>query len=298
MKILFTGLPYFGKKLVDDLNEFDRTNRYIFCDTYYSKKDRLRFLFHLPTASRVVSFNGVSAKSRALNWALFFKKKLVMQWHGTDVLTLKKNKLTGNFTSKYIAVAKGLTDAKWLMEELSEAGIHTKLIHFKYAKIGTTQLPFKGIGVFSYMAQGKEEFYGWKQLEKLVRENPEISFHMAGSDGHGLTAYQNVTWHGWIPPQKFLELLDSNPIFIRFAEHDGYALSVMEALANGNYVIWNRPHSEVNYADEYSLAGVFESVKKQIEDMSFQRNSNGIKWVSEHHQKDQILNTYIREITR
>src|SRR5687768_13231124 len=124
MKILFSGLPYFGKKLVQELREIDPANTYVFCNTYYSKKDQLKFLFHLITAKKVVSFNGASSKSGSLDWALRFKKKLIMQWHGSDVLTLRENILgRNNSASKYTQQAISYTDAPWLKSELKELGV-------------------------------------------------------------------------------------------------------------------------------------------------------------------------------
>ena len=90
MLVLVNGLPLFGQKLASDLNEFDSNNRYVFFNTYYSLWDKILFFLLVPFCRLVISFNGVSDKSGSLDAALFFRKKIVMQWQGTDVLLAKQ----------------------------------------------------------------------------------------------------------------------------------------------------------------------------------------------------------------
>ena len=48
MYVLVNGLPYFGKILVNDLNEFGSKRKCIFLNTYYSRWDKLLFFLLLP----------------------------------------------------------------------------------------------------------------------------------------------------------------------------------------------------------------------------------------------------------
>lgn len=48
MRILVNGLPYFSKKIVDDLNELDDENKYVFIDTYTSFWEQIKFLCYHP----------------------------------------------------------------------------------------------------------------------------------------------------------------------------------------------------------------------------------------------------------
>ena len=86
MKFIFNGLPYFGKKLVNDLNDFAPQNSFSFFDTYSSKVEQIKFASSLPFSNLVISMNGVSEKSGSLDLVLKLKKRLLMQWQGTDVL--------------------------------------------------------------------------------------------------------------------------------------------------------------------------------------------------------------------
>ncbi|MBI3135916.1 MAG: hypothetical protein HYZ14_14655 [Bacteroidetes bacterium] len=296
MKILFSGLPYFGKKLVQELRETDSENTYLFCDTYYSKKDQLKFLFHLITAKKVVSFNGASSNSGSLNWALRFKKPLIMQWHGSDVLTLRTNKLgRNNSASKYTQQAKSFTDAVWLQQELQELGVEASILHFKHARPTTSTAPFQTANVVSYLAQNNELFYGIEAIQNLAFHFPQITFHLIGTDGNSMKHFPNIQYHGWVSKDKVTELMNANAIYLRLTAHDGYSLSVLEALANGNYVIWNNPHPCVNFVkDNSSLKLVFEKVLDQVKTAGYARVKANIDWVAEHHSKEKILRNYIR----
>ena len=86
MNILFIGLPLFAEKLKNDLNKFSPQHSFSFCNTYYSKWHSLKFLAALPYADLIISINGAYSQSRALDFAIKMKKKILMHWQGTDAL--------------------------------------------------------------------------------------------------------------------------------------------------------------------------------------------------------------------
>lgn len=297
MKVLFTGLPYFGKQLVAELNVFDAKNTYVFCNTYYSKWERLRFLWHLITAKKVVSFNGVTSESLALNWTLRFRKALIMQWHGSDVLTAAENKSNGKFTRKYVDVAQSYTDAPWLKKELAEMNIAVSDLAFKHVSTSNFFEPFQSRNVITYLAQDNEEFYGLHHFLKLANQFPDIQFHVVGSDGKNIQAPKNMIFHGWVSEEGFKTRLNENAVFIRLTKHDGYSLSVLRALANGNYVIWNNPHPMVNYVEHMEqLPVVFGHLIERINEKTFERNREAMEWVNENLDRKRILEMYIQTI--
>ena len=120
MRILSNGLPFFSRKLAKDLNAFDEENSYVFYDTYYSKWEQFKFLLALPFAGAVLSSNGVSDKSKSLDLALFFRKKLLMQWHGTDVQLAVERQKNNTINRKYIDAAQHIVSAPWFVDELKD----------------------------------------------------------------------------------------------------------------------------------------------------------------------------------
>jgi len=120
MLVLINGLPHFSKKIAKDLNEFDSDNKYVFYNTYESKWAQLKFIIALPFCGAVISFNGASDQSSSLDWVIKFKKKLIMQWHGTDVKLAVERKTSNTINRKYIDYAKHLASAPWFIDELKE----------------------------------------------------------------------------------------------------------------------------------------------------------------------------------
>jgi hypothetical protein len=297
MKILFTGLPYFGKQLVAELNEIDPKNKYIFCDTYYSKKDQLRFLWHLLSAKKVVSFNGVTSESGSLNWVLRFKRDLIMQWHGSDVLTAQDNVRSGKFTRKYLDKSTSFTDAIWLKDELQKLNIEATILPFKHCDVAQTNATFSSPNALTYLAQGKEKFYGVVDYLKLADDFPDIHFHVAGSDGKSLPQKSNVHYYGWISEIEFLQKLNESAIFLRLTEHDGYSLSVLRAIANGNYVLWNNPHPAVHYLEDRNQISIqFRKIVDRVLENHLERNQAGISWAKDNLDRTKILKNYTQTI--
>lgn len=298
MKIVFTGLPYFSKKLVDELSSFDRKNKYYFCNTYYSKIDRFKFIFHLFNADRVISFNGVSGKSKSLDWVIRFKKKLIIQWHGSDVLEAEKKMNSGVLNRKYIDYAKNFTDAIWLKEELDKLSIQTEILHFKHVEVCLDKKSFDTNNVVSYLGNNNEKFYGIDSIYLLAKTYPNIHFHLIGTDGESCEKLSNITYYGWLNQEKVKALLNEHAIFLRLTKHDGYSLSILEAIANGNFVIWNNPHPAVNYVENTeSLLTVFENLINQTAKNKFERNSAALDWANQHLKRDMILSNYVKTIT-
>jgi glycosyltransferase involved in cell wall biosynthesis len=299
MKIIFVGLPYFGEKLVADLQQYDPKNKYLFLNTYYSKKDQVKFLLHAPFAQLIVSFNGAYQKSKALDYALFFKKKIYMQWHGSDVLMATKLTKNNKILLKYIATAKSYTDATWLQEELKLIDIHAKLLPFKSLKPISITSQYPEISILTYLGKGKEVFYGWEMILEAIRSFPNIQLYVMGTDGEGLEQLSNITFLGWLKEDEVVEYYKKCPIFVRMTEHDGYSLSIMEALSYGVEVIWNNPHEKTYFADNTNeLKDSIRQLADKITSRNLQSNLENQIWIKENLDRDKVLKNYIETITK
>ena len=169
MIILIVGLPVFTHKIANDLNEFDKSNRYIALNTYYSWKDKFLFFLLLPFSKIVISFNGVTDNSRVLNWTIRYKKKLIMQWMGTDALLAMKRFKENTINRKYIDYATHFVDSPWQEKEVESVKLNPKFIRFKYGREIKPLDRYLDIHILSYIAQNKQEFYGIKKNNKCCR---------------------------------------------------------------------------------------------------------------------------------
>lgn len=301
MRIIITGLPYFGKILHKDLSDFDSKNRYYFFNTYYSLIDRIKFAFFLPFSHLVISLNGVSDNSGSLNLAIKWKKKIMMLWQGTDVLLATERYLNKTILKTYLDYSIHFSDSEQLIKELNLIGINAELLYYKHIEpINNATEPFKTISAYSYIANGKEDFYGLNILLPLFEQFKEIHFHILGTEGKTFPSYPNVTYYGWIDPEKYGEIAQQSSIFIRLTEHDGYSKSVQEALANGSEVIWNMEHPKCHRTNRDSK-NVIEMCSKIVNELSMRnnvRNIDNINWVRANLNKETVLSNFISTITK
>ena len=295
MLVLVNGLPLFAKRIVKDLNAFDRRNTYVFTDTYYSLWGKIKFFLFLPFSKVIISFNGVSAPSGSLNWALKFKKKIVMQWQGTDVSLALSRFNDNTIYRKYIDNSIHLTDAVWLKSELDKFINSVKIVPFKHFNMIENKVNYKQISILSYIAKGRESFYGYDELFLAAKNFPEIQFNIIGTDGEGKELLQNIVFHGWIDEFKVNQLMRESPIFIRLTKHDGNSVSVFEALGNGCEVIWSYPNEKSYLAtDSNELISVLEDLVLSIRARNFTPNQNNFHFVKDNYNKEVILSNYIK----
>jgi hypothetical protein len=242
MLILVNGLPLFAQQIVNDMNAYQSEHRFVFCNTYYSKWGKLKFFLLLPIAGMCISVNGVSDNSAALNWVLRLKKKLVMLWSGTDVLLAQERNANKSLLRKYIDYSVNATDSELLSAELNQLKIPHQMMYFKWLPVeAITMQTYSSILVLSYVAKNKEDFYGWQTIRQAAIDNPSIEFVLVGTDGLNLSLPKNVNCLGWIDKNRLVELYKQCAVFLRLPAHDGFSLSVLEALAYGAEVLWTTP---------------------------------------------------------
>lgn len=297
MKILINGLPYFSERLAKDLNELNQRHSFRFIDTYNSKIAKLKFALQLPHSDGMISMNGVTDQSGSLDLAIRNRKKIWMQWQGTDVLLALKRAKEGTINRKYIDYSFHFTDAPWLAEELKSIGIEAEIIQYKWLPQIETTSKFHQLAAYSYLAQNREEFYGWNTIKTFAINYPDVQFYIVGSNGDALNDIpKNVVFKGWVDHHEMKKYQKEIPIFIRLTEHDGFSLSVLEAFANGAEVIWTQPHELAHLASDIKGLRAFEKAFQKVNDNEFEPNQNNINYIKDNFQKLDVLNKLIKKI--
>ncbi len=298
MRVLINGLPLFASRLAVDLNEFDSENKYIFLDTYNSKWAQIKFLILLPFSKLVISLNGVTDNSGSLNWVLRFKKKLILQWMGTDSLIAQERFHNGTILRKYVDYGHNFIDSSWLKEELNSINIKTDWVNMKYqAKKFNVPEIYEKISVMTYIAQNRQEFYGIKECLELAKKYRNIPFKIFGVSECEFPITENVTLLGWRPEQEIFNEMEKSPIFLRLTEHEGFPLTLIEAMAHGCEVIWTFPFENVTQiSDLEDLFLKFDHLLKKIEGRDLKPNLEIVNFVKEKFDRKTILNSYLQKI--
>lgn len=203
---------------------------------------------------------GPSIKKYLLFW---IKKKpiLIIHWIGTDVLgEMKRCQQRGsrrieNFIMDTLFWWKRkqgglihLAVAPWLVDELSALHIPATglpVTTLDIRKLGTVDARgVKDIDFLSYVHFRRFNFYGGDKIIELARRWPAYTFLIICADlteippefrenvPKNVTLYPGVAWNampGFYQRSKF---------FIRYTNHDGLSLSVLEALYFNLEVLW------------------------------------------------------------
>lgn len=242
MKIIIMGYEYFGRLLETNLNVFDEKNNYKYLSEKRNIYNLMKKMYDIFTADIIYVIGGTIKKSIAIDIGLLLKKKVVMHWVGTDVLSARDSIEFGLQKNIYIKECKHLCEIEWIKEELKEIGINAKicdLILLKNEDFKENMEIGKEFSVLTYMAKGREKFYGIDLLYDVAKRYPNVKFIVVGSDGKGLNCLSNVNFVGWTKNMK--KEYENSFLFLRLVKHDGLAFSVIEALALSRYVGYTYP---------------------------------------------------------
>ncbi len=203
-----------------------------------TRRDRIR---------RISKVDVVYGISHGFLWRFFahakaLGKKTVNHWIGTDVLyalTDKhyrwKVKLTSLFLDKHLAMAPHLA------RELSSIGIAAEEVPLVRQPIPNTLRPSGPVELraLAYLPDGWGEFYGASIIYQLAQQFPQMQFLIVGAVRERRNDLPNISNLGWVPDVNMNEVYRMAPILIRVTQHDGLPAMVLEALANGNQVIYS-----------------------------------------------------------
>lgn len=297
MRVLINGLPLFSKRLASELQKYDPTSSYHFFDTYNSKWAQLLFYLYLPFSDVVISMNGVTDNSGSLNLVLKRRKKLILQWQGTDVLLAMERKKNGTIDRKYIDYAHNFIDSEWLFDEVKSLNVPVEYLYFKSVTVQSCTEKYERTAVVSYVAESRQKFYGIQKITDIARVFPEIDFHLYGLTTADFPTTPNVYFHGWVTPEIFAKRLKETPIFLRLTEHDGFSVSVIEALAYGCEVIMSLPFDLTHLATKTEDAiEKMKTVISTIEAREMTPNQALIEAVKLRFNPEILANNYIQKL--
>lgn len=291
MTIIISGMPFFSKKLASELSEYDKQNKYIYLNTFYSIKDKIKFMFYILFADIYYLHGGDIGNSGTINLALKLNKKVVMNWAGTDVLKAQSKKNSGNYSNEYINKISHYCGSTWLKEELLDIGIKAEILDIMIINSTTKNLiQPKEFTVLTYIGQDRPEFYGIKTILKLASDFKNIRFRVAGlSEYEGIPT--NVELLGWTDMNN--EYMNMSA-YIRNPEHDGLSCSVLEALSYGKVVFYNYNYNHVNYFNNYeSLKNQLQEVIRKFKINELKTNNQAINFVQKEFSREKIMSKFI-----
>jgi len=184
-------------------------------------------------------------------------KRIVSHWIGTDIMHYQRKFTLAKRLSIWVLrhfVDLQLADSEIIQEELRGLGIETHLLRLLPQAIvaEVSPLPEKP-AVLSYWDDTRFGFYGGPIVFALARAFPEVKFFIARATGKDLSDVPaNVQFLGLAKDMP--KIYRESTCFIRLPEHDGLSAMVLEAMANGRYVIYNKKCPFASYATDFDSA--------------------------------------------
>lgn len=222
----------------------------------------------------------VSLAWRIIPLAKVCGRKIAWHWCGTDVLRLK-NKSAG-WRDKvfrfciYRFVDMHVADSPELAEELRKLGIQASVVRLLPQRIEAEPLPLPDRCIaLAYWADETKDFYGGNLILQLAEEFPDIEFRILRAHGKNEQPQSNVKFLG-IRCDMPTVYADST-VLIRLPAHDSLSAMVLEMLARGRYVIYNK------FLEGCYVAKTYEQAKKALAIIQSQTEPNvrGAKFVRE-----------------
>jgi len=192
--------------------------------------------------------------------AKVFGVPTIAHWIGTDVYKLLHSKRKYPGLHKYTI---HLACSNELQEELATKGVSAKVLIIEpgHISIDIAKMP-ELHAVCIYMPNGRELFYGYDILSKVINKYPQVDFYIVANNNSDLFPQPNAKMLGWISREEMDSLYNKISIVIRCVAHDGWSQIVTEGLFKGKEIIYN--FSKIPYTRK---AATFEQICKEMDDI-------------------------------
>jgi hypothetical protein len=189
---------------------------------------------------------------------LLVPRPIIWHWIGTDICSFQECPRKGwkGFLVRLAAhrwATSHLVDSPELAGELKAIGITADVVRLLPELIEARVEPLpECLSVLSYWTDGRKDFYGGEIVFQLAKEFPNVEFRILAASGRGETAPANVKFLGY--RQDMSDIYNQSSVLIRIPQHDSLSAMVLEMLARGRYVIYNKKLPGCHFAGDLQEA--------------------------------------------
>ena len=271
---------------------------------------------HNPDIIYWVSPRGPSIKKYFLFW---MKKNplIINHWIGTDVITEIERKQQQevrrlrNFFMDCVywyKMKRGglihLASAPWLVHELAKLQIqatYVPITSIDAGILGTVHSNVrKDIDFFSYVPFERFSFYGGNKIVKLAQRWDQYRFLIICPDLTEIPADfiakmpKNIQFSPRVGRDTMPGLYERSKFFIRYTQHDGLSVSVLEALYFNLQVLWTHDFPYTHKIE--TLDALSDSIPSLVE--NWQPNRKGHEFVVENYSLEKCRANYVEIMQR
>lgn len=170
--------------------------------------------------------------------AHFFGKKIVYYWLGSDVAAALASR---NAEKRFKGADLNLSYGEGNIAELASIGIDAHLLVTPTRlSEGIAKMPERHAVLLS-IPDSRKEFYGYNDLMRLVDLFPQVNFYVVRSGHPEYYDRPNIIFKGMLDREQMSELFNEVSISVRWPEHDGTSLILIESALKGKYIISRNP---------------------------------------------------------
>lgn len=178
-------------------------------------------------------------------------KRVILYWIGTDLY----NALNGVDTDIVLQAAEcasvNLSCGPLAMSELDALGVKaTNYIVPPKLDTAIAKMPERHAVLLS-IPDGREHFYGYDALRRLIDDYPNVLFHVVRNSKRELWDAKNVVFWGVLDAARMQSVFDEVSIVIRYPKHDSTSTILMEAAIKGKRMISRNPFPDAWLAKSY-----------------------------------------------
>lgn len=239
-KIILIGYPRFARPLERMLS--DRLWEFRYAEDGAAMR--------LPFADALYQVGGHLVPDKLLGLARVFGRKIVKHWIGTDAESAGLPAVAAQSRSGIIS---HWADSPWIAEELRASGLNASVVTLNYVPdVEAPAMPPGPLRVLVYLPSAMHDFYNAALMTRLAARLPRARFAVVGGTMLPEGAPANMELLG--VRDDMTKIYGQVHALVRMPRRDGMSFMVTEALAQGRYIIWNRPMEHVEFADNEDAA--------------------------------------------
>lgn len=293
--ILVIGNNYFGKKIINELKNEQKTLRFVVLNPSGSNWDRWIYVLLVPFSNLVWTVSGSLNGGMSLKLAVFLKKRILQLFIGTDVLQTAEVIKKGLICRPLVKQSILISGAPWLADEMQQLGFPAPYVSDYVYGIPKQPDPMpQEFSILTYVGQGKEELYGLPWVMACAKNFPDIQIRIAGMDRTSWSLPDNIKLLGRVSLQQELK---KTSLLLRVTRHDGMGHTVIEALGMGRWVIRTNNMPGVIYVkNEAELLNQVQELYSKFKKGELDCNWAGFEYVKKEFSRERVLKNLMRWI--
>ena len=227
----------------------------------------LEFLWKIGRVDVLLCVYVDKSAARRSRIAKLLNKKVVFYWIGTDCYDALRGMDARETLSAAARADLNLGCGPSAIGELEELGIGAvEYITPPKLDSAISKMPDRHAVLIS-VPDGREEFYGYPALRRLIDDFSEVTFHVVRSSKEELWPGENVVFWGVLDNDQMNEVFDRVSIVVRFPEHDSTSMILMESAVKGKRLISRNAFPMAWVAPDYEslCACLREALKEPVE---------------------------------